>query len=113
MTIAGTAIIDVNSLVVSGMGLSGGANADNQAFFQGNDEVENYNNLLLVKTDANGKVIIESGVDFINDAEGVAHTRNNNFVALGTEVENSADIVVGSLIGLGTGGSCASLTKTA
>ncbi|WP_353294025.1 beta strand repeat-containing protein, partial [Thalassolituus maritimus] len=105
MTITGTAIIDVNSLVVSGMGLAGGVDAADQAFFQGDDEAENYNNLLLVKTDANGKITIESGVKFTVDAEGTAHTRNNKFIAIGAEVENSADIVVGNLIGLGAGGS--------
>ncbi|WP_303911048.1 two-partner secretion domain-containing protein, partial [Thalassolituus maritimus] len=104
MTIAGTAIIDVNSLVVSGMGLSGGVDAGTQDFFQGNDEAENYNNLLFLKTDANGKITIESGVDFINDAEGVAHTRNNNFIAIGAEVNNAANITVGNLLGLGAGG---------
>ncbi|MEC7547918.1 MAG: filamentous hemagglutinin N-terminal domain-containing protein, partial [Pseudomonadota bacterium] len=105
MTITGTAIIDVNSLAVSGMGLAGGVDAADQAFFQGDDEAENYNNLLLVKTDANGKITIESGVKFTVDAEGTAHTRNNKFIAIGAEVENSADIVVGNLIGLGAGGS--------
>ncbi|TNC87211.1 MAG: hypothetical protein CSH37_01770, partial [Thalassolituus sp.] len=104
MTIAGTATIDVNSLVVSGMGLVGGVDAADQAFFNSGTEAENYNNLLLVKTDANGKITIESGVKFTVDAEGTAHTRNNKFIAIGAEVENSADIVVGNLIGLGAGG---------
>ncbi|WP_370249731.1 beta strand repeat-containing protein, partial [Thalassolituus sp.] len=105
MTIAGTAVIDVNSLVVSAMGLSTEVGGDSQAFFNSDTEAENYNNLLLVKTDADGKITIESGVKFTVDAEGTAHTRNNKFIAIGAEVENSADIVVGKLIGLGAGGS--------
>ncbi|MEC8103603.1 MAG: filamentous hemagglutinin N-terminal domain-containing protein, partial [Pseudomonadota bacterium] len=105
ITLTGTSVIDVNSLVVSAMGLSTEVGGGTQAFFNGDAEAENYNNLLLVKTDANGKITIESGVKFTVDAEGTAHTRNNKFIAIGAEVENSADIVVGNLIGLGAGGS--------